>query len=351
MPDKSAFADLLAAGKPVVIDGGLATQLEAMGHDLSGPLWSAGIIQSDPRAIIDAHRAYLDAGARIIASASYQASRMGCAALGMSAAEADALILRSVDLAETARGEFLADNPDAPRPLIAASIGPYGAALHDGSEYRGDYRVVIRRLLAFHKPTIELLDASSADLIACETIPSYMECQVLSELLQHIESPAWVSFCCKDDKHLSDDTPVSAAAQLFHDHFQVLALGVNCTAPENVVSLIREIRTEAPRKAIIAYPNSGESWDGVAKTWSGDRSGFDPESVSSWIASGAQLVGGCCRVGPEEIRAISAGLGGSPRPRCSLAHPSRRRPGACRHRTGTAGRPACGIATTRAAAA
>ena len=172
---------MLAAAKPVVLDGGLATQCEAMGFDISGPLWSAELLETNPRAIVDAHRAYLDAGARVIITASYQASWLGFQEAGKSAERADELIVSSVTLAERARDEFLDDNPAAERPLIAASIGPYGAAMHDGSEYTGDYGVTSGVLRDFHEHRIRLLDASSADVLACETVPSFVEAVVLAE--------------------------------------------------------------------------------------------------------------------------------------------------------------------------
>lgn len=309
---KATIAELLRDGRPVVIDGGLATQCEAMGHNIDGELWSARLLQSNPRAIVDATRAFLDAGARIVTTASYQASRRGLMATGLSADEADALILGSVDLSRQACDEYLADNPDAAPPLVAASIGPYGAVLHDGSEYTGDYDVTLAELRAFHRERLAVLDSSDADLLACETIPSGVEADVLAGLLRETRLPAWVSFSCRDARHLADGTDLTAAAARFADHPGVLALGVNCVAPELVVPLIQVVAAAAPDKAIVVYPNSGETYRARDNSWHGTSTPLQCElAAAEWIAAGARLVGGCCRIGPAQIAAMSQSVSGS----------------------------------------
>ncbi len=306
------FAALLAAGQPVLIDGGLSTQCEAMGHNIDGELWSAQLLRSNPRAIVDATRAYLDAGARIVATASYQASRQGLMATGLTEEKANALILSSVDLARQAREEYLSDNPDAERPLVAISIGPYGAVMHDGSEYTGDYDISDQDLRVFHEERLRLLDASDADLFACETIPSGREAAILAELLNAVSKPAWVSFSCCDESHLADGTPIKTAAGYYRDHANVLALGVNCVPPEIVLPLIRELRRSAPGKSIVVYPNSGEVYRSEDNSWHGTSTPMQCEQAAAeWIAAGAHLVGGCCRIGPEQIAAMSQSLSNS----------------------------------------
>jgi len=302
-----AFLDLLACERPILIDGGLATQCEAMGYNIDGDLWSAVLLKENPRAIVDASRAYLDAGAEIIATASYQASRQGLMATGLSAAQADELIVSSVSLARQARDEFLRDNPDAHRaPLVAASIGPYGAVLHDGSEYTGAYDITKEDLFEFHRNRLELLDGAGADLLACETIPSMMEARVLCEVLRSTICPAWISFSCRDERHLCDGTPLAEAAALFVGHPTVLAIGVNCVQPQLLPPLIQVIKDWVPDKAIVAYPNSGEVYDAVDNTWSGTVTELQCErSAQEWIDAGARLVGGCCRIGPEQIAAMA----------------------------------------------
>ena len=303
----SSFTTLLDHHRPILIDGGLATQCEAMGCNIDGELWSAVLLQSNPRALVDAHRAYLDAGAEIIATASYQASKKGFMAAGLSAADADKLIVSSVRLAEQAREEFLDDNPDTKRVLlIAASIGPFGAALHDASEYTGQYDVTEGALREFHRGRLELLDRSGADLLACETIPSYEEAKVLADLLGEATSPSWVSFSCRDEKHISDGTPLSDVVSLFEGHSRVLAVGVNCVAPNLVLPIIATLRSSAPDMPIVVYPNSGETYDVEGNSWLGTTTELQCErSAQEWIDAGAQLVGGCCRIGPAQIAAMA----------------------------------------------
>lgn len=300
------FERALKERRVVILDGGFATQLESMGFDIDGELWSARLLDGNPRAIIDAHRAYLDAGADCIISASYQASRRGFMAMGKTAEESDRLIVSAVALALQARREYLADNPSVyPPPLVAASVGPYGATQHDGSEYTGDYDISEDDLRDFHAERLQLLDQSGADVLAVETIPNFGEAKVLSELLQQANTPAWVSFACRDGEHISDGTKLSDAAALFANHPRVLALGVNCTPPEFVTALIGEVRRVAPEKPVIVYPNSGETYHAEDNSWSGKACDFDRDfDVMAWREAGAKLIGGCCRTGPHDIAAI-----------------------------------------------
>lgn len=299
------FEQALRRDRTIILDGGFATQLEAMGFDISGAVWSAKLLDSDPQAIIDAHRAYLDAGADCIISASYQASRRGFISLGKTAEEADRLLVLSVELAIEARRRFMADRQDGQQVLVAASIGPYGAIMRDGSEYTGDYGVSERDLRDFHAERLRLLDRSGADVLACETIPNIMEARVLCELLINVETPAWISFSCRDREHICDGTKLSDAVVMFADHPRVLAVGINCTPPALLAALIPILKTAAPNKAIIVYPNSGETYHADDKTWSGATCDFENDfNVSAWRDAGAKLIGGCCRTGPGDIAAI-----------------------------------------------
>jgi homocysteine S-methyltransferase len=306
------FEQLLQTRSPIILDGGLATELESQGIQIDTELWSAAILKSDPQAIINVHRAYLDAGAQCIVSASYQASRSGFMSLGLTASEADQLIVSSVALAMRAREEFLAANPDvAVIPLVAASVGPYGATLHDGSEYTGKYDLDEAGLRDFHRDRLMLLDRSGADVLACETIPSLVEAKALARLLEDVARPAWISFTCRDSKHLSDGTPLREAASLFREHGKVFAVGVNCTAPDLILPLIGELKQAVPDKAIVVYPNSGEQYRAQDNSWHGFAApGECAESALEWHEAGAKLIGGCCRTGPEHIRAIRQKIAG-----------------------------------------
>ncbi len=302
----------------MVVDGGLATELEAQGCDLSDELWSARALLDDPDAIRTAHRRYLEAGADCIATATYQATFEAFAARGLDRAATARLMRGSVDLALSARDEFLggvaarpAVRPERPGParsppLVAASIGPYGAFLADGSEYTGDYGLSAADLYDFHAPRWEVLAGTEADVLACETTPSVEETRAYCRLAAVSHRPTWVSFQCRDGAHLADGTPLETAVALCDAEPHVVAVGVNCTDPDVTVSLIQAAR-RATGKPILVYPNSGETWDAAAKRWTGPASPLDWARCSvEWRAAGADGVGGCCRVGPPAIEAIRA---------------------------------------------
>ena len=303
---KQAFLEALDREIPLILDGGLATQLEAQGCDIGDALWSASLLQSNPEAIVTATKAYLEAGAECVATASYQASREGFATLGYSAAEADELMLLSVALAKRARDEYLRENAKFGFvPLIAASLGPYGAMLHDGSEYEGNYGVTEATLRTFHESRLQLFDRSGADVLALETIPSKLESEVLAGLLADCATPSWISFSCRDGAHVVDGSAIEDIARTFADHPTVAAIGINCTPPQFVPDLIRRVRAAAPGKAAMAYPNSGETYHVEDNAWSGTVTPGDcAAAAQTWVAAGARIVGGCCRMGPEHIQAM-----------------------------------------------
>ncbi len=303
---KTSFQSLLQSNKVMVLDGGLSNQLEDQGFDLNNALWSAALLTDNESELIKAHRHYLNAGANCIITASYQASIKGFIEMGISSERAPELITRSVQLAHQAIDEYVQETGDViTRPLVAASIGPYGACQADGSEYHGDYGISDHELNDFHHYRLQLLDKTKADVLACETIPSYQEAQVLHDLLLDVETPAWISFSCKNAQQINDGTDIEKVVQLFANHPNVLAIGANCTSPQYMNELIDRIKQCNTGKAIIVYPNSGEQYDPLTKKWHGTSS---PQScglaAQTWVASGASIVGGCCRMGPEHIREI-----------------------------------------------
>jgi homocysteine S-methyltransferase len=292
---------------PLILDGGLSNVLEEQGCDLNHRLWSAKMIINNPAAIVKTHLRYLEAGADFITTCSYQATIQGFMNFGVNRAEAEKLLLLSVALAEEARFKFL-DQHKSSRPIyIAASIGPYGAYLADGSEYHGQYFISDKELENFHLERIKILEASNADFLAFETIPSLPEIKILSRLLIDTVKPAWISFSCKDELHLNDGEKISKAAALLANHPSVFAIGVNCTAPKYITKIIETLKTSAPDKKIIVYPNSGEVYNVQSKSWFGIS---DPEVfqkiAEEWLEKGADILGGCCRIGPEHIRKIRA---------------------------------------------
>jgi homocysteine S-methyltransferase len=293
----------------VVLDGGLATELEARGFDLFDRLWSARLLLTDPGAIEDVHLDYFRAGAMVATTASYQATVPGFAAAGLDRAAAMAAIGESVTLARRARAQFVAETG---RPvadaMVAGSVGPYGAMLADGSEYRGDYDPGVAVLRDVHAPRIEALLEAGVDLLAFETIPTVREAEVLVGLLDEFDATAWLSYSCRDGSSTSAGEPITDAVTL-GDHPRVVAVGVNCTAPRLLPDLLAAARaaTEVP---LIAYPNGGDRWDPVARRWVADDAGgrFDPDAVASWTDLGAGWLGGCCGTGPSDIARLAERL-------------------------------------------
>jgi homocysteine S-methyltransferase len=314
-PARDPLAPFLASAGTLALDGGLATELEGLGLDLDHPLWSARVLRDAPEAIAAVHRAYLEAGADCITTASYQATFEGFEREGLSHSEAGALFQRSVELAIAARDAFWSEPQSRvgrQRPIVAASIGPYGAYLANGAEYTGEYAIGEAELAAFHRERFELLANSGTDILACETIPSASEARALAKLLRESRGTlAWFSFSCRDGERISDGTPFVDSVRALRSHPQIVALGVNCTAPRHVASLLRTA-ARVTTKPLVAYPNSGERYEAATRRWFGTSSAEDwGQSGQAWRAAGARLIGGCCRTGPSHIRSLRAALSGA----------------------------------------
>lgn len=295
-----SFAAALSRG-PVVLDGGLSNQLQSAGHDLSDTLWTARLLRADPAAIVDAHLAYFEAGASVAITASYQVSFSGLARHGVSDRETTRLLRDSVALAREAGQRYSTRAPE--RPLwIAASIGPYGASLADGSEYRGRYGLSAKELESFHRPRMELLAEAGPDLLAVETIPDLDEAAVLLRIASDLGVPLWLSYTA-DGRATRAGQPLEEAFALTAGVPEVVAVGINCSAPADVSAAV-EIAAEVSGKPVVAYPNSGEVWNAAGRRWTGQPS-LDAADVRAWIAGGARLIGGCCRVGPAEITELA----------------------------------------------
>ncbi|MFE7777280.1 homocysteine S-methyltransferase [Streptomyces sp. NPDC057445] len=297
-----SLAAALAEG-PLVLDGGLSNQLEAQGCDLSDDLWSARLLADAPEQIGAAHTAYVRAGAQVLITSSYQATFEGFARRGKGPAEAAALLARSVDLARAAAGQ-----PDR-EVWVAASAGPYGAMLADGSEYRGRYGLTVRELETFHRPRIEALAAARPDALALETVPDTDEAMAMLRAARGCGLPLWLSYTIAGRRTRAGQD-LAAAFALAADNDQVIAVGVNCCEPADVDRAV-EVAAREAGKPVVVYPNSGERWDEAARTWRGGVT-FDPARVRDWQAAGARLVGGCCRVGPDRIAALAALTGRRP---------------------------------------
>ncbi|MFJ1648265.1 homocysteine S-methyltransferase [Streptomyces sp. NPDC088258] len=285
------------AEETVVLDGGLSDQLVAQGCDLSDPLWSARLLVDSPEQIEAAHAAYVRAGARVLITSSYQATYEGFARRGVARDGATALLARSVELARRA-----ADAGER-EVWVAASVGPYGAMLADGSEYRGRYGVPVGELERFHRPRIEALASAGPDVLALETVPDTDEARALLRAAEGCGVPVWLSYSVEGGRTRAGQ-PLAEAFALAAGNDQVLAVGVNCCDPADTDRAV-EIAASETGKPVVVYPNSGEKWDATARDWRG-QAAFDPSGVRSWGRSGARLVGGCCRVGPAGIAELAA---------------------------------------------
>lgn len=304
------IASILDHYPALIIDGALATELERRGCDLNDDLWSAKILLEQPEKIKQVHYDYFKAGADCAITASYQATIEGLMRRGLNAMQAHDLIQKSVRLAVEARDEFWADETHRlgrAKPFVAASVGPYGAFLADGSEYRGNYGLTESDLMDFHRPRMRALIEAGADILACETIPCLVEAQALVKLLEEFHSiEAWISFSCRDEAHINEGQRLEDCVRAVEASPFVATVGVNCTSPKYIPALIREAR-KATNKPVLVYPNSGETYNASKNDWDGHPvyESFG-EEAKDWFRAGARLIGGCCRTTPEDIRSIAS---------------------------------------------
>ena len=289
------FAEALAAG-PLVLDGGLATQLEAQGEDLTSAVWSAQVLADDPDAVLAAHRAFFAAGAQVATTASYQVSSRGFASVGMDTLHISRLLRRSVRLARQASDEV------ADETWVAASVGPYGAALGDGSEYRGDYGLSVAQLRRWHRFGIQVLADIGPDVLALETVPCLAEAEALLEEVRGLPRPCWLSLTCDGDRTRAGES-VAEAFAMAAEVDEVVAVGVNCLDPADTPALVA-LAASVSGKPVVVYPTAGERWDAAARRWTGDQAEV-ATYVDDWLDAGARLVGGCCRVGPDDVAAVA----------------------------------------------
>ncbi|MET3367975.1 UNVERIFIED_CONTAM: homocysteine S-methyltransferase [Jeotgalibacillus campisalis] len=311
MPQNTTLSTYLASGRDLVLDGALATELEAHGCNLEDALWSAKVLLEQPHLIKQVHRDYFDAGASVAITASYQATPQGFARRGLSVDESLELVALSVRLADEARQEALAKG-SARRPLlVAGSVGPYGAYLADGSEYRGDYTLSAAEFRDFHLPRIAALVEAGADFLACETLPSYAEAEALLALVAEFDVESWFTFTLRDSGHISDGTPIADVAALLSAEPRVAAVGFNCVPLELVTDALGTLH-QASNKPLVAYPNSGETYDAVTKTWGPSEgvrgNGTLACNAAEWQDRGARLIGGCCRTTPRDIEGLAANM-------------------------------------------
>lgn len=298
----ASVLELLTRDQPVLLDGGLATTLEERGHHLDDALWSARLLLDDPDEVIAAHRSFLASGAEVLITASYQLATASLSRAGHDPAMAHRLLVRSVELARTAIDQHDRSQPDAPGALVAGSVGPYGAVLADGSEYRGRYGLSVDELAAFHAPRVQALADAGVDLLACETVPSGDEIRALARVLDGIGTPAWISLTVGPSGRVTPEgQPLAGAVAPLGDVEEVVAIGVNCCPPDRVGAALDGLA--ALGRAMVAYPNLGARWDPAAMTWRPDAmpDAVAHERLSGWWERGATLIGGCCGTTPGTL--------------------------------------------------
>ncbi len=293
----------------LLLDGALGTELARRGWDVTDSLWSARVLLDHPEAVEQVHLDYLSAGARCITTGSYQISFEGFEKAGFSRQTTADAFFQSVEIAKRARSRFLEKQPPGTLSMVAASVGPFGASLADGSEFHGNYNSSFVELLAFHTQRMFCLAKAEPDIFACETIPSWPEAEALLQaLLPFPQIPAWFSFTCRDGLRTAHGELIADCAKSLSAHSQIAAIGVNCTAPEYVSSLIAQIRANT-QKPIVVYPNSGQTWDATTRTWLGKASAHSWEQRAvEWVQQGATWLGGCCGTTPQDIREIRNAL-------------------------------------------
>ena len=278
----------------IKLDGGLSTALENNGNKLTTSLWTGELIRSNPAQITKAHLDFINAGAQIIITSSYQLSYKGCGARGWSEDETNQAFIASTLLAKNAVIE------SGKSVKLAASVGPYGASLADGSEYKGNYGVSKQVLKDFHAKRLEILISTSPDYLALETMPDTFEVEVLLDLLTDCPIPFWVSYSCKEGNQTNAGQDFQSAVDLAQS---AMAVGINCTKPELITDLLRSAKSDKP---YVVYPNSGRVWDAVKKEWTGSAAvGFNDQLIQEWMESGAEIIGGCCGIGAVEIAALN----------------------------------------------
>jgi homocysteine S-methyltransferase len=282
-----------------LIDGGLSTELTRIGAAFEGELWTGRALLNDPSLVEQAHRNYAQAGAEIVISSSYQLSRIGFEEIGLSGSSADQALTKSIEVARAA--------VEGTSTKVAASVGPYGAVLHDGSEYRGDYKVSQNFLEDFHAERIDVLIAAQPDFLSVETIPNVIEARALSNVLKQVSIPAWVSFTAESTEKLWSGEYVEEAVEAVAELQHLVAIGVNCVSPELVSGLISRIKSVSGADA-IAYPNRGGQWDAKQGIWLNEVPREFTSWLPEWIDAGVNWLGGCCGTDATDIHSLKKAL-------------------------------------------
>jgi homocysteine S-methyltransferase len=273
------------------LDGGLSTALEAQGFVIDGAMWTGELLLTNPEAVTAAHRSFVDAGADIIITGSYQLSFEGGRRAGWTDDEVEQALRNSTTAAR------LAAKDDT---LVAASIGPFGAHRNDGSEFRGNYGVADSAIRDYHDRRIDILLDTEPDLLALETMPNIAEVRVLLELIESksADMPFWVSFTVTEPGVINGGGTFAEACALVEQYGNAMAVGINCSPLSVITPTLSGVDTDLP---FVVYPNAGQTWDSDAMAWSGEPEFTSASQVDEWVNLGARIVGGCCGYGPSKL--------------------------------------------------
>jgi homocysteine S-methyltransferase len=281
----------MTATQVFALDGGLSTALEAQGLTFDGAMWTGELLLTNPEAMTAAHRSFVDAGADIVITGSYQLSFEGGRRAGWTDDDVERALRNSTTAAR------LAANDDT---LVAASIGPFGAQLNDGSEFRGNYGVVDTVIRDYHDRRLDILLDTEPDLLALETMPDLAEVRVLLELIESksADMPFWVSFTVTEPGAISGGGTFAEACALVEQYGNAMAVGINCSPLSVITPTLSGVETDLP---FVVYPNAGQTWDSASMTWAGEAEFATADHIDEWVGLGARIVGGCCGYGPSNL--------------------------------------------------
>lgn len=301
-----------------ILDGGFSGQLSRhVTAKIDGdPLWTARFLMLNPDAVQATHLDFLRAGAGIIETNTYQASVPGLMKhLDLSERASLDLITSAVSLAKAAVKDYLEESGEKEsldKPLVAGACGPYGAYLHDSSEYSGFYGKTIsqKELMDWHRPRIRTLLDAGVDLLALETIPCVEEAEALVELVREFPGArAWLSLSCRDDRYMADNSKFQEVAVRCYraSPSQIVAVGVNCIDPKYVSSLLKGINEGSSADdfiPLVVYPNRGGSYSPTSGWKAVPDDHVLALPIPEWIDMGVRYIGGCCKIFAEDITAI-----------------------------------------------
>jgi len=279
-----------------LLDGSLSYPLEKQGYNLNKKLWTGDALINDPNVIKKIHKDYLVAGVDFISTSTYQISYRVLKEMGYNLNEIKDIFKRSVDLVQDAIEETKIKR----KVKIVGSYGPFGASLSDGSEYTGKYKTSDEIIMSYHIDNMNIIKELGIDIILYETIPCLREIEILSKVVEEYKKEVWISFTCNKDLEFRDGTSIMKACKIISSIENISTIGINCFSPLLAEKAIKKLKKNSNKKILI-YPNSGEIYNNKDKNWYGEKY-FDNSMIKKWLALSPDIIGGCCRVGFEDIQ-------------------------------------------------